>query len=728
MLQGTYSAPLVVVSLLVAMLAAYTALDMAERVRAASGRSAHSWLAGGAFAMGLGIWSMHFIGMLAFELPIAVGYDLPMTAASLGIAVAASALALFLVTRTALPWSHLIGGALLIGGGVAAMHYLGMAAMRMAPGIDYDLAWFALSLVIAVGASGAALTISFRLRSDTPYAGLLRILAAVVMGIGIVGMHYAGMAAARFPANSVCMAVTSDRGIDAGWLAILVAVITLAVLGIALLVAILDARMAARTSVLSSSLAIANEELIKLALHDTLTKLPNRILLQDRLEQALEKAERKHLHFAVMFMDLDGFKAVNDAYGHHTGDQLLIEIAQRIRGSLRSRDTVARIGGDEFVLVIELDDLTDAAAIADKLIRAIDQPVQIAGHRLCVTTSVGVAMYPEDGRTPHALLTNADAAMYHAKSGGSNAYSFFEPSMNANAQEQLQLLHDLRSGIERREFVLHYQPKFRAPSGPAIGAEALLRWQHPTLGLLTPDLIIPLAEKAGLMVTIGEWVLDEACGRLRNWMDAGHPDWTMAVNLSPVQFAHMGLVNLVATTLARHGVPAKQLVLEVTEATAMRDVETSLDVLNRLVALGVSISIDDFGTGYSSLLYLKRLPASELKIDRGFVMQLAQDNEDAAIVSAIVALGQTLNLNIVAEGVETTEQQDFLTDLGCNSLQGFLLGVPTAGENFLDMVSEQARSGYPGKPASRYPASPKTAASVGPAPTDENLVATAKEA
>jgi len=726
MLQGTYSAPLVVVSLIVAMLAAYTALDMAERVRAASGRSAHSWLAGGAFAMGLGIWSMHFIGMLAFELPIAVGYDLPMTAASLTIAVAASALALFLVTRAALPWSRLIGGALLMGGGVAAMHYLGMAAMRMAPGIDYDPGWFALSLVIAVGASGAALTISFRLRSDTPYVGLLRILAAVVMGIGIVGMHYAGMAAARFPANSVCMAITSDRGIDAGWLAILVAVITLAVLGIALLVAILDARLAARTSMLSSSLAIANEELIKLALHDTLTKLPNRILLQDRLEQALEKAERKHLTFAVMFMDLDGFKAVNDAYGHHSGDQLLIEIAQRIRSSLRSRDTVARIGGDEFVIVIELDDLTDAAAVADKLIRAVDQPVQIAGHRLCVTTSVGVAMYPEDGRTPHALLTNADAAMYHAKSGGSNAYSFFEPSMNANAQEQLQLLHDLRSGIERREFVLHYQPKFQAPAGPALGAEALLRWQHPTRGLLAPDLIIPLAEKAGLMVTIGEWVLDEACGQLRSWMDAGHPDWTMAVNLSPVQFSHIGLVNLVMTTLARHRVPAKNLVLEITEATAMRDVETSLDVLNRLVALGVSISIDDFGTGYSSLLYLKRLPATELKIDRGFVMQLAQDNEDAAIVSAIVALGQTLNLNIVAEGVETTEQQDFLTDLGCNSLQGFLLGVPTAGDNFLDMVNEQARSGYPGAQAPRYPAAANTATE--PAPADEALSTTAKEA
>jgi diguanylate cyclase (GGDEF)-like protein len=686
MLQGTYSPPLVLVSLVVAILAAYTALDLAERVRVAQGRAAHSWLAGGAFAMGLGIWSMHFIGMLAFDLPIAVGYDLPMTAASLAIAVAASALALFLVTRPALPWSRLAVGAGLMGGGVAAMHYLGMAAMRMAPGIDYQPGWFALSLLIAVGASGLALWLTFRLRRDTPYGGVARVLAAVVMGFGIVGMHYVGMEAARFPLGSVCMAISSGSGIDTGWLAILVAVITLAVLGIALLVAILDARMAARTSMLSSSLAIANEQLVELALHDTLTKLPNRILLQDRLGQALEKAARKNLRFAVMFMDLDGFKAVNDAYGHHVGDQLLVQIADRIRGSLRSRDTIARIGGDEFVIVVELDDMTDAAHVADTLIGTVDRPVQVAGHELQITTSVGVAMYPEDGRTPHALLTNADAAMYHAKSGGSNAYSFFEASMNANAQEQLQLLHDLRAAITNREFVLHYQPKFRAPSGPVIGAEALLRWQHPTLGMRSPDVIIPLAEKAGLMVPIGEWVLDEACRQLRVWLDAGHPEWTMAVNLSPVQFAHIGLVEMVASTLARHGVPASNLVLEVTEATAMRDVEVSLAVLNRLAALGVSISIDDFGTGYSSLMYLKRLPATELKIDRGFVQQLAHDNEDAAIVSAIVALGQKLHLNIVAEGVETTEQQSFLTDLGCDSLQGFLLGKPTAGDEFMATV------------------------------------------
>jgi diguanylate cyclase (GGDEF)-like protein len=688
MLQGTYSSPLVVVSFVVAVLAAYTALDLAERVRASQGRAAHSWLAGGAFAMGLGIWSMHFIGMLAFDLPIAIGYDLPMTAASLAIAVAASALALFLVTRPILPWTRIAVGAALMGGGVAGMHYLGMAAMRMAPGIDYHPGWFTVSLLIAVGASGTALWLVFRLRGDRPYAGVARTAAAVVMGIAIVGMHYAGMAAARFPAGSVCMAINSDRGIDTGWLAILVAVITLAVLAIALLVAILDTRMAARTSVLSSSLAMANEQLVELALHDTLTKLPNRILLQDRLEQALEKAERKQLRFAVMFLDLDGFKAVNDAYGHHIGDQLLVEIAQRIRGTLRSRDTVARIGGDEFIIVLELEDMADAVHVADTLIGAVDRPVMVAGHRLQVTTSVGVAMYPEDGRTPHALLTNADAAMYHAKSSGSNAYSFFEASMNANAQEQLQMLHDLRTALARREFVLHYQPKFRAPSGPVIGAEALLRWQHPTLGMRSPDVIIPLAEKAGLMVPIGEWVLDEACRQLRVWLDAGHPTWTMAVNLSPVQFAHIGLVEMVAETLARHGVPATNLVLEVTEATAMRDVEVSLAVLNRLAALGVAISIDDFGTGYSSLMYLKRLPATELKIDRGFVQQLAHDNEDAAIVSAIVALGQKLNLNIVAEGVETTEQQEFLTDLGCDSLQGFLLGKPTAGENFLTMVGE----------------------------------------
>jgi len=306
---------------------------------------------------------------------------------------------------------------------------------------------------------------------------------------------------------------------------------------------------------------------------------------------------------------------------------------------------------------------------------------------LRVSTSVGIAVYPNDGKTPEELLSNADAAMYHAKSTGRNAACFFEESMNANVRAHLQLMQDLRHAIERRQLVLHYQPKVIAPSGPVTGAEALLRWNHPARGLIPPDQFIPLAEKNGQIIPIGAWVLDEACRQLREWHDAGHDSWSIAVNLSAVQFAHAELVDTVQGALTRHHLAPRCLTLEITESTAMRDVEASLLVLQKLRQIGVHIAIDDFGTGYSSLLYLKRLPADELKIDRGFVRGLASDAEDVAIVSSIIALGQTLDFSIVAEGVETADQQATLTDLGCDSLQGYLLGHPAPAERFLDTVS-----------------------------------------
>ncbi|MGF6755884.1 putative bifunctional diguanylate cyclase/phosphodiesterase [Paraburkholderia sp. GAS42] len=687
MLASSYNSLLVLFSLLVAILASYTALDMAGRISGAQGRAAHWWLAGGACAMGIGIWSMHFIGMLAFSLPIPLGYDPAITALSLLIAIASSAFALWLVGRNELPWSRLVGGAVLMGAGVAAMHYTGMAAMRMTPGIRYIPSLFILSVVIAIVASGAALWIAFNLRRLSPLVRLLRAGAAVVMGFAIVGMHYTGMAAAQFPPGSVCGAAR-DGG-DVGWLALVIIIVTLAVLAIALIISVLDLRLESRTSMLAISLAEANQELTYLALHDNLTKLPNRVLLEDRLDRAIQGANRENSRFALMFMDLDGFKTVNDAYGHHIGDLLLVEVAQRIGLNVRSQDTIARVGGDEFVLLAGVAEPADAATLADKVLTAIQEPFQVAGRLLRISTSIGIAMYPGDGVRQDDLLTNADAAMYHAKALGRNAYCFFEASMNANVHEQLQLVQDLRLALERRELILQYQPKFTAPHGPVIGVEALVRWSHPTRGLITPDQFIPLAEKTGLIVPIGEWVLNEACRQISEWRKAGHRDWTMAVNLSALQFGHASLIQTVREALVRHALEPHCLTLEVTESTAMRDADASLRILQQLHDMGVRISIDDFGTGYSSLLYLKRLPASELKIDRGFIRDLARDTEDAAIVSAIVALGQTLNLNIVAEGVETAAQQEFLTRLGCDSLQGFLLGRPMSADHLIEALSQE---------------------------------------
>ncbi len=677
MLSGTYNPLLVLLSILVAILASYTALDMAGRVAMTTGTARRWWLAGGAMAMGMGIWAMHFVGMLAFSLPIALGYDPLLTALSLLIAVLLSAFALWWVSPQTLPPRKLAAGAALMGAGVAAMHYTGMAALRMAPGIQYNPGLFVLSIVIAVVASGAALWVAHYLRGLAHGVRALRVAAAVVMGAAISGMHYTGMGAAQFPFGSIC--TVAQGGVQANWLALMIIVVTLLVLGMALLISVLDMRMAARTGALSSSLALANEKLAYLALHDNLTGLPNRVLLEERLTHELGVAQRDSTSFALMFLDLDGFKPVNDAYGHHVGDLLLIEVARRIAARVRQSDTVARIGGDEFVVLAGIHDPADAGALAEALLHEIRQPFLVEGLQVVISGSVGIALYPTDSVNQHDLLTHADTAMYHAKRVGRDAYCFFETSMNVNVHRQLQLVQDLRQAITRNELVLHYQPKFKAPAGPILGVEALLRWQHPQLGLLMPGEFIDLAEKTGLIVPVGAWVLNEACRQMAQWQAMGAATCSVAVNLSAVQFSHPGLVETVQQALAQSRLEPRLLTLEITESTAMRDAAASVAILQQLRDMGLHVSIDDFGTGYSSLLYLKRLPANELKIDRAFVRDLAQDTEDAAIVSAIIALGQTLNLRIVAEGVETREQQDFLTNLGCDTLQGFLLGKPKPG-------------------------------------------------
>ena len=686
LMTGSYDAGMVAVSLLMAMLASYTALDMAGRVAAAKGRAALWWLVGGSLAMGVGIWSMHFLGMLAFRLPVPMGYDPTITFLSLLIAIASSLFALWLVCQAELSWPRLTAGAFIMGAGVCSMHYTGMAAMRMSPPIRYNPPLFALSVLIAIVASGAALWIAFHLRRSAAGVIRLRAGAAVVMGLAIAGMHYTGMAAARFPANTHC--ITAASGVNERQLAVLITIFAAVVLGIALIISMLDLRLEERTAVLASGLENAKQELQYLALHDSLTRLPNRTLLHDRLAQEIQIARREQRRFAVLAMDIDGFRQINDAWGHRAGDQLLVEVAIRIQSIIRARDTLARLGADEFVLLADLREPADAAGLAEKLLQTVREPAEIDGHEVRVSMSIGIAMSGGEDVQPGDLLRNADSAMNHAMALGHNCYVFFESSMSADAEKQLQLLHDLRRAQELGQLVLYYQPKFSATDGSLTGAEALVRWNHPSRGLVPPGDFIPLAEKTGLIFDIGHWVLDEACRQMSLWRDAGHTAWTVSVNLSAMQFNHPGLIEQVRDTLERHALEPRYLTLEITESTAMRDADQSLAILRQLTQMGVHISIDDFGTGYSSLLYLKRLPASELKIDRGFVRDLTHDTEDAAIITAIVALGRALNLRIVAEGVETSEQQEFLTRLGCNSLQGFLLGRPMPAEQFAQSLAD----------------------------------------
>ena len=677
MLEGTYNLTLVALSYVVAALASFVALDISGRINSNPGTPGRGWLWAGGAAMGLGIWSMHFIGMLAFRLPIPLGYDMAITLYSLAVAVAASTYALWLVSREHLPAIRLAGGALILGAGIALMHYTGMAAMRMQPGIDYDPFWFALSIVIAIAAAGAALLIAYHLRIDGVRTRRIRLLAAAVMGIAVVGMHYTGMAAARFPVGSICGAAF-EGGVSQPWLASLIGVSSFALLGLAVVVSVLDRRMQERTAVLNDSLHRANEELTYLALHDPLTRLPNRALLEDRLEQAIEKGQRNRTRFALMFVDLDGFKAINDAYGHPIGDRLLVQMAHGIRDVVRAEDTVARLGGDEFIVLMELNEPEDAATVAEKLLAQAALPLETAQGPIRIGASIGIALYPEDATHARELMANADAAMYTAKEHGRNGYRFFEPSMNEGVHESVALSQDLRAALTRNELYLDFQPKLAAPNGPLQGVEALLRWRHPRLGLVMPERFVPLAEKHGLIVEIGRWVLDESCRQLAGWRVEGRSVPNVSVNLSAHQLHCPSLVHDVEAALRRHALAPGMLTLEVTETTAMADPEHSLRVLQALADVGVHISIDDFGTGYSSLMYLKRLPAVELKIDRGFITDLRPGSDDAAIVASIIALGRTLDMVVVAEGVETRAQQELLTQLGCNSLQGYYLCRPVA--------------------------------------------------
>jgi diguanylate cyclase (GGDEF)-like protein/PAS domain S-box-containing protein len=679
MLIGHHSPLLVVVSILIAIFSAYTALDMASRITGSTGRARHGWLAAGATIMGFGIWSMHFIGMLAFSLPINVGYDAATTLLSLLIAIIMSAFGLWLVSREKLGWRRLLPGGVIFGLGVACMHYSGMEAMQMHASLHYDPLLFALSIVVAISASIIALWINHRLRDSARFV-LLRMGAALFVGLAIAGMHYTGMAAAEFHAHPAPLGYEIENQI---WLAPLIILSALASIVGLLVVSSLSRRHQLQKENLQSSLSAVNEVLSQQALHDSLTGLPNRRHFKSVILEKLELAKQDGHLFALLFIDLDGFKAINDIYGHHTGDSLLVDVARRLRAATRCRDFIARLGGDEFLVLLDVNSDDDAIRVANQLIKAISNPYHLEGSKLRVSASVGIAVYPQNGETRRALMVNADAAMYRAKSMGRNRYCFSDNALNDDMQSRLSLLRELDHAIENGQLILHYQPKYRAPSGPVMGVEALVRWNHPEHGMIPPNVFIPLAEKTGLIINLGEWVLNQACGQLRKWLDEGYTGWTMAVNLSALQLSHPDLIDHVRNNLEHYQLNASSLILEVTESVAMSDLEANLLVLDQLNALGVQISIDDFGTGHSSLLYLKRLPASELKIDKGFLRDLTYGSEDATIITSIIALARTFNMRVVAEGVETPEQQEFLTNMGCDSVQGFLFGRPTTAAELI---------------------------------------------
>jgi diguanylate cyclase (GGDEF)-like protein len=692
----------VAASLLLATLASYVALDLSRRVRHASGRPHLLWWGIGSFAMGTGIWAMHFVGMLGFSLPIALGFSGAMTLTSWVAGVTASGIALWVASEADYGLRRIAIASLAMAVGICGMHYIGMAALDMSPPIVWHMPTVVLSLLIGLGASAAALVIFKQLGGvNSAHRVAFQLLAAVVMGIAICGMHYTGMAAANFPLDSVCRSAGDLYG--SGLTAIVVMASGLLLLG-TLFTSILESRLQQVARRLSRSLeeanvelTEANRELQKRAFTDALTGLPNRVLFEDRLRHALLRMERANQlqveeRIAVLFVDLDGFKPINDSFGHAAGDQILRAAAERLANTTRESDTVARIGGDEFLLLLEgVHDRAECAQAANRVLRALSEPFSVLGKQLQIACSIGIVLHPEQGE-PDKLVANADAAMYEAKRGGGGNYVMFESHMGADVAKQLQLQSDLRRAVELKQFELYYQPKINGVGDKLSGVEALVRWNHPQHGLIGPTEFIGLAERFGLIVRLGDWILDEACRQIAQWRSQG--TWMcVAVNLSVMQLREIDFVARVEQALARHDIPAALLLCEITESVAMEDIKATQRTFEGLARVGVFLSIDDFGTGYSSLSHLRKLPARQVKIDRSFVQDLQVKEDARAVVDAVIRLAHALGLSVVAEGVENEAQRDILLAMGCDELQGFLFSRPLPAGDLLEWFSRREASG-----------------------------------
>ena len=686
----SYDLFVVAASFVIAMLASYVTLDLARRVRTAQRRVGLAWWTAGSIVMGTGIWSMHFLGMQSFKLPIAIGFAGGLTLLSWLAAVAASGVALELASRETFGRTQLALGSLAMGAGISGMHYIGMAAMDMAPGIVWDYAVVALSVLIAILASAAALLI-FKLLRRVRASQRMRyqLAASFVMAVAICGMHYTGMAAAQFAVGAVCLSAGELGGPG---LTAMVLMATGMLLVSTLFTSILDARLQSTARRLTQSLQesnarlqAANDELQKRAFADPLTDLPNRLLFEDRLTHALLRLDRtNHLRvedrLAVLFVDLDGFKPINDSFGHAAGDAILRGVAERLQHEARESDTVARVGGDEFLILLE--DVTDVAAcvtVANRVLSSLFKPFEVAGKNVQIASSIGIVVYP--GHSDRSkLVANADAAMYAAKRAGGNCYALFEPHMGSDASEQLDLQNDLRHALDRGELALHYQPKIDGIRGQISGVEALLRWSHPKHGMVSPVVFIALAERFGLIGRLGNWVINEACRQMAEWAHSGLR-MRVAINLSVHQLRESDLVERIERALQSNALDASQLLCEITESVAIEDIKATQRTFEGLARIGVFLSIDDFGTGYSSLNYLRQLPAQQLKIDRSFVNDLETSEDARAVVSAVVSLAHALGLRVVAEGVETAGQRDILLGMRCDELQGFFYARPMSADS-----------------------------------------------
>jgi diguanylate cyclase (GGDEF)-like protein/PAS domain S-box-containing protein len=836
-----WNSSLVALSVLVAVIGSFTALTHASRMRHTQGKSAYIWMFVGSITLGAAIWSMHFIGMLAFHLPIPLSYDLPLTVLSAVPAIASSLLGFYVLRSNVVSNTRILLVSLIMGAGISTMHYTGMAALKIMPEVEYNSTIYVLSILIAVFASWFALLMMYR-GDQIKLPDYLRFsLGSLVIGFAISGMHYTSMQSITINPASICAAGVSQ--IDSGILAILVFLASLIWFASGILAAFFDRRIAHQNTQALLSLQRAHDNLEKsakelavsmmndlresekkmrsvvegaldcivmmddkgnivdfnpaaeltfgykrdevigknltgliipiasrqahmesfiqfsktgestmfgkrveltamradgsefpvelaitafdwsgsrmmvgyirditdrkkaeleindLAFYDPLTKLPNRRLLRERLETAL-LAERQLKNFsAILFIDLDNFKILNDTRGHDIGDLLLIEVSARLKSCVRDEDTVARLGGDEFVVILgylsdNIEQATvQAELVGEKIRKELGRFYLIKDFDHYSTPSIGINMFHKEEMSVDELLRRADTAMYQAKQAGRNAVKFFDPAMQAALEARAKLEDDLRFALESDQLKLLLQMQVNE-SNQIIGVEALIRWEHPEQGLIFPSEFVPFAEESLLILPIGQWVLETACAQLMEWQNNSlTKDLNIAINVSARQFRQVDFVEQIRSTLAKFDIQPTKLKLELTESLVFDNITDSIKKMRELRAIGIHFAMDDFGTGYASLIYLKSLPLSQIKIDRSFVRDIAIDRDDEIIVQTIISMAHNLGLEVIAEGVETIEQLEFLRRNGCKAFQGHLFGKPISKIEFNQLINQSAIDG-----------------------------------
>ncbi|HEX8592871.1 MAG TPA: EAL domain-containing protein [Pseudomonas sp.] len=687
----------------VACTACFATLNISERVmQVENHHSCQRWQLLGALCLAGGIWAMHFIAMLAFEAPMTMRYDLSITLISLLVALLAGLIAIKAITQEALSLNGCLIRAVGIGLGIVVMHYLGMSALRSAAVQYYEPKSFALSILLAILSSVALIVLSRHLRQAVDaYARLHKWVVSMLLGAGLLCTHMTGMWSLRLALPNP-MALHSAMAENTLQLGLTIAVIALLIIGGSIIASLTDKTLQKkdedlrRVNLLLSQLDQARASLQQVAHYDPLTNLINRRGFNQIFAEKLLEYSTNGAMLAVMFLDIDHFKRINDSLGHDAGDELLKAIGERIRSATRVHDVVARLGGDEFCILISMSNAEEARHLANRVMQKMKEPIVLAGRRMVMTASLGISIFPEDGQTCDELLKNADLALYQSKGNGRNRVNFFSPNLKTQASHELHLEEELRNALrEGSGLQLHYQPIVDLRVGKIAKLEALVRWEHPVHGLLTPDRFIRIAEANGLIVELDNWVLRRACRDLSELTRNGLDTLIIAVNWSALNLSRSDLVEEVRAALSEANISPARLEMEVTENALMCNISNAINQLRQIRGLGMSLSIDDFGSGYSSLAYLKRLPLDTVKIDRSFIVDTLKSPQDMEIVQAIIVMAHTLRLKVVAEGVETTEQLNYVKQYGCDYVQGNLFSRPRPLKDLLNELARDTTARWP---------------------------------